>query len=87
MLQIENKSLFINQMFTRIAKKYDFLNNIMTFNLHQIWKKQAIESASVNIPYLKHAKVLDLCTGTGDIVTGKHLINEDRKSTRLNSSH
>lgn len=60
MLQIENKSLFINQMFTRIAKKYDFLNNIMTFNLHQIWKKQAIESASVNIPYLKHAKVLDL---------------------------
>ncbi|MEB3315253.1 MAG: bifunctional demethylmenaquinone methyltransferase/2-methoxy-6-polyprenyl-1,4-benzoquinol methylase UbiE [Candidatus Melainabacteria bacterium] len=67
MLQIENKPLFINQMFTRIAKKYDFLNNIMTFNLHQIWKKQAIESASVNIPYLKHAKVLDLCTGTGDM--------------------
>jgi len=66
-LQIENKALFINQMFTRIAKKYDFLNSLMTFNLHQTWKKQAVEAASVNIPYLKNAKVLDLCTGTGDM--------------------
>jgi len=39
----------------------------MTFNLHQHWKKEAIECASVNIPYLKQAKVLDLCTGTADM--------------------
>ena len=63
----EDKSGYINNMFARIAKSYDFLNLMMTLNMHKLWKKQAIDAASVNIPYVKKAKILDLCTGTGDM--------------------
>ena len=63
----EDKSEYINTMFARIAKNYDFLNALMTLNMHKLWKQDAISKASVNMPYLKKAKILDLCTGTGDM--------------------
>ncbi|NQY79820.1 MAG: bifunctional demethylmenaquinone methyltransferase/2-methoxy-6-polyprenyl-1,4-benzoquinol methylase UbiE [Candidatus Caenarcaniphilales bacterium] len=63
----QDKSTYINSMFGRIAKSYDFLNAVMTLNMHKLWKRDAINKASVNMPYLKKAKILDLCTGTGDM--------------------
>ena len=63
----EDKPTYINNMFARIAGRYDFLNAIMTANMHKLWKTEAVSRASVNIPYLKKAKALDLCTGTGDM--------------------
>lgn len=54
---------FIRDLFSRIAKRYDFLNDLMTFSLHRQWKKELIKRCGVN----KSAVVLDLCTGTGDL--------------------
>lgn len=48
-------------MFNSIAEKYDFNNNIISFGLHKIVKKLAINSFDIN------GKCLDLCSGTGDI--------------------
>ena len=51
----------IKEMFDSIAEKYDFNNNIISFGLHKIVKKLAINGFDLK------GKCLDLCTGTGDI--------------------
>ena len=60
----------INEMFSRIAEKYDLLNNLMTFGLHKIWKEAAIKLALKEIKTHKPEGpqyALDLCSGTGDL--------------------
>ncbi len=62
---LHNKAEYINNLFSRIAAKYDFLNDLMTFALHRRWKRKLIAHASVNLR--AGSRILDLCTGTGDI--------------------
>jgi demethylmenaquinone methyltransferase/2-methoxy-6-polyprenyl-1,4-benzoquinol methylase len=60
------KQEFIHKLFSRIAGKYDFLNDLMTLSLHRQWKQLLVKDAAAGIK-TRGAKVLDLCTGTGDI--------------------
>lgn len=60
-----DKALYINNMFAEIAKKYDLLNNLMTFGLHSKWKEKAVDLVLKEIDSPKLA--LDLCSGTGDL--------------------
>ncbi len=34
---------FINNVFTRVASKYDFMNDIMSLGLHRLWKDKFVE--------------------------------------------
>lgn len=54
---------FIKELFNRISGDYDKLNNIMSLGLHNIIKKDATK----NLTLKQGAKILDLCTGTGDL--------------------
>ena len=36
---IEEKSVYVEQMFNKIAQKYDLFNDIITFGMHRQWKK------------------------------------------------
>lgn len=58
-----HKKVDIKEMFNSISKSYDKLNNIISFNMHSNIKKRAIG----NLPLDHKIKVLDVCTGTGDI--------------------
>src|SRR5580658_5778580 len=51
-------------MFGRIAGRYDLLNHLLSFNLDKRWRARTVERVS-NLP---HARVLDLCCGTGDLL-------------------
>jgi|GEM_PF-195511 len=62
-LKVMQKRSEIIEMFDSIADKYDLLNNIISFSTHNFIKKQAIK----NVPLQKDMKILDVCTGTGDI--------------------
>lgn len=53
----------IRTMFNMIADKYDFVNNAMSFGSQNYVKNQSIKL--LKIP--PHAKVIDLCCGTGDL--------------------
>src|SRR5436305_599134 len=50
-------------MFDAIAGRYDLLNHLLSAGIDRRWRRQAIESLSLNGTEL----VLDLCTGTGDL--------------------
>lgn len=53
----------IQSLFDNISKNYDLINNIMSFGLHNAIKSLAVK----NLPNQNPQKILDLCTGTGDI--------------------
>lgn len=71
-----NKDTNINQMFDNIAKNYDKLNNIISFGMHLNIKKRAIN----NVALKSDSKILDICTGTGDIAIyiGKNIVKEGK---------
>jgi demethylmenaquinone methyltransferase/2-methoxy-6-polyprenyl-1,4-benzoquinol methylase len=59
----EGRAAKVNALFARIARRYDFLNDLQSFGLHRSWKRRVIKLANAN----PGAKALDLCCGTGDI--------------------
>jgi demethylmenaquinone methyltransferase/2-methoxy-6-polyprenyl-1,4-benzoquinol methylase len=64
----EDKATYIQNLFGRIAANYDQINDLMTLFLHRHWKYLSIQHASQGFcRELSSPKVLDLCTGTGDM--------------------
>jgi demethylmenaquinone methyltransferase / 2-methoxy-6-polyprenyl-1,4-benzoquinol methylase len=59
----EERPVFVNQMFARIAPTYDLMNRLMTFGQDQGWRRKLLDAAAVS----SHGKLLDIGTGTGDI--------------------
>jgi demethylmenaquinone methyltransferase/2-methoxy-6-polyprenyl-1,4-benzoquinol methylase len=53
----------VRQVFDSVANKYDLMNDLMSFGVHRLWKRQAIELSGVR----KGQRVLDLAAGTGDL--------------------
>lgn len=58
------KDAQIRQMFDRIAGSYDQLNSLISLGFHRHWKRRAC--ALLQLP--PGARVLDVCTGTGDLI-------------------
>ena len=49
--------------FNRVAQKYDFMNSLLSFGIHHVWKRKAVRLLA-----LKYDDwVLDVCGGTGDL--------------------
>lgn len=59
----EEKQKKVAGVFHSVAAKYDLMNDIMSFGIHRIWKKQAIAKSYVR----KGDNVLDIAGGTGDL--------------------
>jgi demethylmenaquinone methyltransferase/2-methoxy-6-polyprenyl-1,4-benzoquinol methylase len=59
----EARSARVNDLFGRIARRYDLLNDLQSFGLHRHWKRRVVALARVT----PGARALDLCCGTGDL--------------------
>ena len=57
------KHRYVNDMFGRIAHRYDRMNRIMTGGQDMRWRKLLIQEAGLP----EDGKLLDIATGTGDI--------------------
>ena len=60
---ILDKSKLVNSVFSKVYKKYDLMNDIMSFGIHRIWKKKFIEWINPQ----PNSKLVDVASGTGDI--------------------
>ena len=57
------KQARVADVFTSVAKKYDIMNDLMSFGIHRLWKRFAISLSGVRAG--QH--VLDIAGGTGDL--------------------
>ena len=60
---IHDKTEFVNSVFSEVHKKYDLMNDIMSFGAHRVWKEKFIEWMNP----LPNTKLIDVASGTGDI--------------------
>jgi ubiquinone/menaquinone biosynthesis methyltransferase len=60
----ENKDHPLKEFYKKIYGRYDLVNRIFTFGQDRNWRKKAVEECLGNAP----RQVLDVCTGTGDLV-------------------
>ncbi|MBB4183694.1 demethylmenaquinone methyltransferase/2-methoxy-6-polyprenyl-1,4-benzoquinol methylase [Sinorhizobium terangae] len=59
------KQPLVNDVFHKVAKRYDIMNDVMSAGLHRVWKDAMI--AALNPPRRESYRVLDVAGGTGDI--------------------
>jgi demethylmenaquinone methyltransferase/2-methoxy-6-polyprenyl-1,4-benzoquinol methylase len=59
----DQRAAKVNDLFARIARRYDFLNDLQSFGRHRSWKRRVVKLASV----APGNRALDLCCGTGDL--------------------
>ena len=62
------KTRRVRQVFESVSKNYDVMNDLMSFGLHRLWKKFALQIAAVR----PRQTVLDLAAGTGDLAAALH---------------
>jgi len=54
----------LKKMFSKVPRRYDLVNRIVTFGLDRKWRRLAVTKCLENNP----SSILDLCTGTGDLL-------------------
>lgn len=59
----EEKTERVGEVFHSVARKYDLMNDLMSFGIHRLWKRFTLELSGVRYGH----KVLDLAGGTGDL--------------------
>ena len=59
----KERSDYVQDMFTHIARRYDLMNRLMTAGQDVRWRKQVIQHAKLK----PNARLLDLGAGTGDL--------------------
>ncbi|MFC0820521.1 bifunctional demethylmenaquinone methyltransferase/2-methoxy-6-polyprenyl-1,4-benzoquinol methylase UbiE [Moraxella marmotae] len=57
------KQAKVAEVFTSVARKYDIMNDLMSFGIHRLWKRYAISLTGVR----SGQSVLDIAGGTGDL--------------------
>jgi demethylmenaquinone methyltransferase/2-methoxy-6-polyprenyl-1,4-benzoquinol methylase len=63
MTDVSKSPARIAGMFDAIAERYDLLNHVLSAGIDQRWRARAIRSLQLT----GRERVLDLCTGTGDL--------------------
>ena len=60
---VTEKTQHVRQVFDSVADNYDLMNDLMSFGIHRLWKRFAINMAALK----PGQQVLDLAGGTGDL--------------------
>jgi len=60
---VDEKAGRVLNHFNSIAKNYDFMNTLLSFGIHHIWKRLAVRMMELT----PGNRVLDVCGGTGDL--------------------
>ena len=84
----DEKARVVEEMFDRIAPRYDLLNRMLTFRMDLGWRRTAVAALGVE----PGARVVDLACGTGDLCrtlrdAGHQPIGVDFSAGMLRSAH
>jgi|TARA_B110000438_G_C15610918_1_gene562147 demethylmenaquinone methyltransferase/2-methoxy-6-polyprenyl-1,4-benzoquinol methylase len=59
----QEKSRLVNSVFDRVYKNYDLMNDIMSFGVHRLWKKNLVSWMNPQ----ERNRIIDVASGTGDL--------------------
>ncbi len=62
---LEDKQDLVDDVFRSVARRYDLMNDLMSFGLHRAWKDALV--TAVNPPKNRPFALLDIAGGTGDV--------------------
>ena len=74
---IQDKSKLVNSVFSDVHKKYDLMNDIMSFGIHRTWKEKFIDWMNPQ----PETKLIDGASRTGDIA--KLFSNKTKNSGQI----
>jgi demethylmenaquinone methyltransferase/2-methoxy-6-polyprenyl-1,4-benzoquinol methylase len=85
---VDDKASHVRAVFDSVAERYDLMNDLMSFGIHRLWKRYAINMAGIR----PGQAILDLAGGTGDLarlmapLTGPdgHVVLSDINAAMLN---
>lgn len=60
---VGEKQKLVGEVFSSVARKYDVMNDLMSFGIHRVWKRYFVATSQAK----RGDRVLDLAGGTGDI--------------------
>lgn len=72
----------VRSMFDRIAPRYDLLNRLLSAGIDVRWRRLAVEALGLRGP----SRVLDLCTGTADVLVDVLLRDAGHQGTGVDLS-
>ncbi len=58
-----DRQRYVADLFARISRRYDLMNDVMTMGMHRGWKRRTAALATQSLP----GPALDVSTGTGDL--------------------
>ncbi|HEY8275437.1 MAG TPA: ubiquinone/menaquinone biosynthesis methyltransferase, partial [Methyloceanibacter sp.] len=64
----ESKQGLVNSVFSRVARRYDLMNDLMSGGLHRLWKDELVTVLSPP-KGLQAFALLDVAGGTGDVAS------------------
>jgi demethylmenaquinone methyltransferase / 2-methoxy-6-polyprenyl-1,4-benzoquinol methylase len=62
---LDDKQALVDDVFRSVARRYDLMNDLMSFGLHRLWKDALV--AAIDPPKNRPFALLDLAGGTGDV--------------------
>jgi demethylmenaquinone methyltransferase / 2-methoxy-6-polyprenyl-1,4-benzoquinol methylase len=62
---LEDKQRLVDDVFHSVARRYDLMNDLMSFGLHRAWKSALV--TAVDPPKNSPFALLDIAGGTGDV--------------------
>jgi demethylmenaquinone methyltransferase / 2-methoxy-6-polyprenyl-1,4-benzoquinol methylase len=62
---LADKQALVDDVFRSVARRYDLMNDLMSFGLHRAWKDAVV--TAVNPPKNRPFALVDIAGGTGDI--------------------
>ena len=71
-IKAAKKTPLVQKLFSEVSKKYNLMNDIMSFGTHRLWKKRLIEVMNIN----SNDRIIDVGSGTGDI--SKIILKENK---------
>jgi len=60
---VREKVHWVRDHFDTVAGRYDFMNTLLSFGIHLLWKRTAVKMTGLH----PGDRVLDVCGGTGDL--------------------
>jgi len=60
---MRDKADYVRRMFGAIARRYDFLNSLLSLRRDRAWRKFTVQVSGV----APTSRILDVCTGTGEL--------------------